>query len=49
MGNTFQVNNDGSVKLKDFSSDPSGEEGMMIYNSTDKKMKFYDGTAWVDA
>jgi len=49
MGDIFEVKNTGEMKLKSFSSDPSGEEGMMIYNSTDKKLRFYDGSSWVDA
>lgn len=48
MGNTFEVKNTGEMKLKSFSSDPSGTEGMIIYNSTDKKLKFYNGTEWRD-
>ena len=46
MGSTFEVKNTGEMLLKSFTSDPSGAEGMVIYNSTDKKLKFYNGTAW---
>jgi hypothetical protein len=47
MGDNFEVGNDGRMKLKGFSSDPAGSEGMLIYNSTDKVFKFHDGTSWV--
>lgn len=49
MGNTWEVDNTGRMKLKSFSSDPSGTEGMVIYNSTDKAMKVYNGTEWKKA
>jgi len=48
MGSVFEVKNAGEMILKSFSEDPSGAEGMVIYNSTDKKVKFYNGTGWVD-
>jgi len=48
MGDTFEVKNTGEVKLKLFSSDPSGTEGEIIYNSTDKKLKYYNGSSWED-
>jgi len=49
MGNTFEVLNTGEMKLKNFTSNPTPVEGMLIYNSTDKKLRVYNGTAWVDA
>ena len=40
----------GTLKFKNLASDPSTPvEGQIYYNSTDKKIKFYDGTSWVDA
>ena len=36
------------VQLENQGSDPAGTEGDMIYNSADKKLKFYNGTAWID-
>jgi len=38
----------GSLELANFTADPSGIEGQVIYNSTDKKVKFYDGSSWVE-
>ena len=38
-----------SLLFENKSSDPAGTEGQVVYNSTDKKLKYYDGTAWVDA
>ena len=29
-------------------SEPSGEEGDVYYNSTDKKLNYYDGSQWVE-
>ena len=36
-----------NAKAQVLSADPTGVEGKFIYNSTDKQLKFYDGTAWV--
>jgi hypothetical protein len=48
MGTIHEVKNTGEILLKLFPSNPvSPVEGMIIYNSTDKKLKFYDGTQWV--
>ena len=50
MGNKFEVDDNGVVSLNNFSSNPvTPDEGDFIYNSTDKKIRFYDGTQWVDA
>jgi hypothetical protein len=46
MGSIWEVGNDGRMKLKSFSSNPSGSEGMIIYNSTDKVPYYHDGTQW---
>jgi len=43
-----EFTNADTVLLPTHSSDPSGTtEGEMIYNSTDDKIKIYDGSAWV--
>ena len=50
MGNLWEVNNSGVVQLAVLASDPGTPvEGQMYYNSTDKVIKIYDGTAFVDA
>lgn len=36
-----------NAKAQVLAADPSGVEGKFIYNSTDKQLKFYNGTAWV--
>jgi hypothetical protein len=36
-----------NAKAQVLSADPTGVEGKFIYNSTDKQLKFYNGTAWV--
>jgi hypothetical protein len=48
MGSIEEVKNTGEIILKSFSSNPSGVEGMLIYNSTDKKIRFHNGSNWVD-
>jgi len=49
MGTKFEVDNTGVMTLKGQASNPgSPVEGMLIFNSTDKKVRFYDGTGWVD-
>jgi len=48
MGNIFEVKNTGEMKLKSFTSNPTVDEGTVIYNSTDKKLRYYDGTDWAD-
>lgn len=35
--------------LSGYSVNPVGVEGQIIFNTTDKKIKFYNGTEWVDA
>jgi len=43
-----EFTNSDTVLLPVHSSDPTGTtEGEMIYNSTDDKIKIYDGSAWV--
>ena len=43
-----EYTNSDTVLLPVHSSDPSeSNEGAMIYNSTDEKIKIYDGSAWV--
>ena len=43
-----EFTNADTVLLPSHSSDPTGTtEGEMIYNSTDDKIKIYDGSAWV--
>jgi hypothetical protein len=43
-----EYTNSDTVLLPVHSSDPSGTtEGEMIYNSSDDKIKIYDGSAWV--
>ena len=48
----LQVN--GSVALSSFATlasptaVPTGVEGRVYYNGTEKKLKFYNGSAWVD-
>tara|TARA_A200000159_G_scaffold164843_1_gene196709 strand:+ start:2048 stop:2641 length:594 start_codon:yes stop_codon:yes gene_type:complete len=43
-----EFTNADTVLLPTHSSDPTGTtEGEMIYNSTDDKIKIYDGSAWV--
>ena len=43
-----EYTNSDTVLLPVHSSDPSeSNEGAMIYNSTDNKIKIYDGSAWV--
>lgn len=47
MGTKFEVDNDGVVKLPSLSSDPSSpSEAQIYYNSTDKKIKVYNGTSF---
>jgi len=36
------------LNLVNKTSDPSGTEGQVIYNSTDKKIKLFDGSSWGD-
>ena len=36
-----------NAKAQVLASDPTGVEGKFIYNSVDKQLKFYNGTAWV--
>jgi hypothetical protein len=36
-----------NAKAQVLSTDPTGVEGKFVYNSTDKQLKFYNGTAWV--
>lgn len=36
-----------NAKAQVLATDPTGVEGKFIYNSTDKQLKFYNGTAWV--
>jgi len=36
------------LNLTNKTSDPSGAEGELYYNSTDKKMKYYNGSGWED-
>lgn len=36
-----------NAKAQVLSADPTGVEGKFVYNSTDKQLKFYNGTAWV--
>ena len=48
MGTTYEVKNSGEILLKKFSANPTPAEGMVIYNCTDKKLRFYNGTAWTD-
>jgi len=50
MGTIFEISNTGVMFLKGQTSNPgSPVEGMLIYNTTDNKLRFYDGTQWVDA
>ena len=43
-----EYTNSDTILLPVHSSDPSGSsEGEMIYNSSDDKIKIYDGSAWV--
>jgi len=42
-----QVKNDGRWQLTLQTSDPTGAEGQLIYNSIDKRIKYHNGTNWV--
>ena len=46
----FQIKSNGAIHFKPMASDPAGaaEAGDVYYNSTDNKLKVYNGTAWVD-
>jgi hypothetical protein len=48
MGNIYEVKNSGEILLNKFSTNPTPAEGMLIYNCTDKKLRYYDGTSWKD-
>lgn len=41
----------GSVKLPSYTTAnlPPGEEGLTVYDSTEKSIKYYDGTQWIAA
>lgn len=45
MGTKFEVTDNG-MKVGSLSSDPTTDEGSFYYNSTTKKIKFYNGTSW---
>ena len=48
MGSKFEIRgSDGVMKIVGLASDPSGSEGQIYYNSTDKNVKYHDGTSWV--
>jgi hypothetical protein len=49
MTHVWDVINTGEMKLKSFAADPVGAEGMVIYNSTSKLLKYYNGSAWITA
>jgi len=36
------------IDLPPLTSNPTGVEGRLCYNSTDKKARFYDGASWRD-
>jgi len=38
----------GNIKFENLTSDPTSTEGRLYYNSTSKKVKFYDGSSWSD-
>lgn len=40
------LHNDGSVTLKPTAAPSSPQEGQLYYDSTAKKLKFYNGTAF---
>ena len=45
----MQIKSAGQVRFTPLSSDPSGaESGDVYYNSSDNKLKVYNGTSWVD-
>ena len=49
MGDIYEVKNTGEVKLNKFATNPDPtEEGTVIYNTTDKKLRYYNGVEWVD-
>ena len=44
-----QVKSTGAVRFVPLSADPaSGEAGDVYYNSTDNKLRVYNGTSWID-
>jgi hypothetical protein len=49
MGTKWAVKDNGAVQLNLFSSAPSGAEGQIYYNSTDKKLYYHNGTDWVES
>lgn len=42
----LRVSSDGGIIFVPLSSAPTAVEGMVYYNSTDNKLKVYDGTSW---
>jgi hypothetical protein len=48
MAHVFEVRNSGEMVLNSFVADPGGFEGMLIYNTSNKCLKFYNGTLWVN-
>ena len=50
----FKVDNDGdatvanTLTIGNLTSDPTGSEGMLYYNSTSNKLRLHNGTSWVD-
>jgi len=42
--NNLEIQN---VVLQNLSSDPTGVEGKIIYNTGTKKVKYYNGTSWI--
>ena len=46
---SFRVKRNGAVRFVPLASDPaSGEAGDVYYNSTDNKLRVYNGTSWID-
>lgn len=50
IGNNLNINNNQLLNtlLQNLASDPTGIESKVYYNTTSKKVRFYNGTAWAD-
>jgi hypothetical protein len=48
FGSATKVPFGNTIKLDSKSADPTGEAGMMYFNTTTNKFRGYNGTAWVD-
>ena len=48
FGSATSVPFGNTIKLNSKAADPTGEAGMMYFNTTTNKFRGYNGTAWVD-